>query len=173
MRSPRRVLRRGRVAALVSATSLLSLAACRDETPITGLGPPTPPAEPPSIRFVIPGCGETSNDLAFFTVIGDTWVWPVQVARRGGYDGAVDLTIEGVIPAGVTVKFDPASLGAEATATELSIAAASDMEPLAFEATLRARGNAVREATCVVEIGVAPPWLHNVTHDFRTPSRRL
>ena len=80
--------------------------------------------------------------------------WPVRVVRRGGYGNVVDLAIEGRLPAGVTMRFDPPSLGPGATATELSLTARSDMEEVDFDAILRARGEGVPDAACTVTIGV-------------------
>jgi hypothetical protein len=90
----------------------------------------------------------------------------VNIARSGGFTGAVNLTVTG-LPAGVTANFVPAS--ATGTQAQLSITAAAGTAASTFTAVVR--GNATGLVERTVNLGVtvqsAPvPGTGNVTFRF-------
>ena len=142
--SPRQTGRWSSVAVLASITTLVALTACSDATTAT-------PREPPSITFFRTPCGIA--DVAVVAVIGNTNTMSFRVRRRGGFSGVVDLSIEG-LPAGMTARFDPASLPTGVESTELILTAASDAEPVFADVTVWARGDGVASVACILEIGI-------------------
>ncbi len=102
---------------------------------------------------------------------GQTAITTVNIARSGGFTGAVNLTATG-LPAGVTANFVPAS--ATGTQAQLSITAAANAA--AGNVTVVVRGNATGLVERTTNLGItvqsAPvPGTGNVTFRFCDPER--
>lgn len=111
------------------------------------------PKSPPGICLEsIPG------DEFLFTVLGDTWTWGIVVGRLG-YDGAIELTVEGNLPPKVTAWLDEPSIlkSNHQVLVSLNLRAEWDAPLGDHLITVRARGTGVPDATSVLRFIVAPP----------------
>ena len=130
-----------------------------------------------ALLLALGGCGDDGGDLAGIgggvpaiavslsepsvTVAqGAAGTLSVTVTRAGGYEGTVDLTVEGV-PAGVTASVSPATLtggagGSPVTPSgTLTLLVDGSAALGTYQVTVRARGQEVTERTARVSLTVA------------------
>lgn len=116
----------------------LAVGACSDDDPVTPGG---------SISVA---SGQATAVLA----AGGTITIPVTVSRTGSFAGAINLTAEN-LPTGVTASFNPASVAAGSTTSQLTLTAAANAPASpADDITIRASGSGVTSATATVELTV-------------------
>ena len=104
-------------------------------------GGKTDPPSGPSASITV-----TANPASLSVEQGAGGTVVITLVRGGGYTGTVTATVEG-LPAGITVTFNPASLSGSATSTTATVAVAVAVAPGTYNATIRASGSGVGDAT--------------------------
>jgi hypothetical protein len=93
------------------------------------------------------------SSAALSVTQGTTGTVSVNLTRSGGFTGDVAVTVEG-LPGTVNFTAAPATIGASATSTILTFAAAGTAVPGVINATVRATGTGVTAATAPLAITV-------------------
>jgi hypothetical protein len=85
---------------------------------------------------------------------GGTGSLNVALTRSGGFTGTVTLAVTG-LPAGITAVIDPPQLSGTATTATINVAAAADIAPQTYSATVTATGPNVAAASATYQVAVA------------------
>lgn len=125
-----------------------------------GCGDDEGPTDPPD-------GGNGSIDLALSPtsvslIQGESDSTRITLTRRGGFDGAVELSIEHA-PAGVTATFSPDTIPAGSATSRLTLSAAANADTGSHQLTVRARAAGVSDRTATLTLTISP----QPTPDFR------
>jgi hypothetical protein len=103
---------------------------------------------------------DTWGDNAVFAPQGDTWAWDFIVSWSADYSGGdIELSIEGGLPPGVTVTFDPPEkVDVRKARYTLKASATLDAPVASTKVTFRAKGKGVPDATISIPLVVERHW---------------
>ncbi len=102
----------------------------------------------------IPAVSLTATPASLSVTVGQSGISTLTVARTGGFSGAVVLAVSGA-PAGVTPTLSAASLATGVTTSTLTMAAAANATPGAYNLTVTATGTGVTTQTTTIALTVA------------------
>ena len=128
--------------------SLAIVAGCSDDDdPVTPVG----------------ALGVAAGQATATVAAGGSITIPISVSRSGSFNGPITLTAEN-LPTGVTASFDPSTVAAGNTTSDLTItAAASAPASAASNISVRASGSGVTSKTAAISLTVTTAGITLVT----------
>jgi hypothetical protein len=137
------------------ASSMVVLLACYNEREI-GDGTITEPSAPWIQLALLPD--DEGGWGPVVTLPANTWRYDFLASWSADYTGGIELSIEGVLPLGVTAVFDPpVPFATHKASYSLTVTATPDAPAATTNVTIRARGKGVSDATVVLQLKIVHP----------------